>query len=330
MLTRGLIADSLRPAFQSFAAVSAFAAVVAGIGALWSAGVAPDARTWLALVGLAVPTAWTIAAPAAGAVGIAAAIARWADEGAWAGARAVGVAGRRLLPAALAVGVAAATLALACTLVIEPWARREARRVAADAVGAAELVPGQPVSLGSAVLRPTSVDGGVARDVFVAAGRAVGTAASARLVAGATGPAVELRDGVLAGDGWRVRFSRWSRPLPPPHSPRLELSQRSNRELRELIARTEADGRDAAYERAVLYKRALHPLATLLLPLAVLPFGASRRPGAGVAVATLGYLVAVRVGDQLAATIGAWPAAATGPAFVALLAVAAWAWWSDR
>jgi hypothetical protein len=191
------------------------------------------------------------------------------------------------------------------------------------------LWPGQVAEIEGVTLVPGRVEDGVARDVFLAAGELVGGARSLEV----RGESVVLGAGTLASAGdrpWRVSWARWTRPLPTLGGPRIELAERSNADLADLVARTEARNHPAHYERAVLHKRWLHPLAALILPLCLLPLGASGRPGLRLGLAALGYLVAVRAGDHLAATIGGLAAASAGPVYVATLGFGLWASWRDR
>ncbi len=334
MITRAVLRDAAAPAWWTFVAASALSAVVAGVRALWTEGVVLDPLTWVRVLALAVPSLWSIALPAAAAVGIAAAVSRWVEEGAWIGARAAGLSGRHLLPAALVLGGVLAAATAAMTRAGETAARRQTARALSEAAEAASLWPGQAVDLGGVTVRPTRVaDDGWSEELFLAGGGAVGTAARGRVVWAGDVLAVELEDGVMVvGDDppVRVRFERWVRELPPPSAPRLELDQRSNAELVTVARRTERSGRDASYEWSILYKRLLHPLSALLLPVALIPAATRRRAAASVGLAVVYYLVAVRLGDHLSPSVGPLVAAAFGPVGVALWAAVAWARWGDR
>lgn len=330
-LDRAFLRDAVGPATIALVATSSCAAVLSGLRLLHEAGVV-DFATWCWAVLLAIPASASIAVPVAGAVGAVAALSRWVGEGAWAGARAAGVAGARLLGPALALGLVGGITTAAFTGWIEPAVRRTAHVTLAEAASRTRLWPGVATEIGPVVVLPDRVATGVAHDAFLGAPGALGTARRVRVVAASDGPALELSDGVLVITGdpaATLRFTRWTRPL-PARSPRLELAERTSADLLEVVRRTEADGRDASYERAVLHKRWLHPLATLLLPLALLPLGAGRRPAAGLGLAALGYLVSVRAGDHLAAAVGGLAAASTGPLFVVAVGMVAWARWDDR
>ena len=159
----------------------------------------------------------------------------------------------------------------------------------------------------------------------------MGVVARARVGRAGGQPAIELIDGEVRGreGSWKVRWERWVRPLEVPSS-RVELPQRSVEDLVGLIGRTERSGRGAEYERCVLWKRFLHPLAMLLVPLGVLPFAASRWRWVGAASMGLGYLVAVRVGDATVTGLGAWGGAVVGPLALVIVTGLAWSAWRER
>jgi hypothetical protein len=330
---RALLRDALVPAGWTLAAACGLAAVVAGVRALWSEGVVVDPVTWLLVVVYAVPPMASVALPAAGAVGVVAALSRWSDEGAWGGVRASGTNGRRLVPAVVALGLVLVALTSLVTMVAEPAARRATARQLAVAAEGVSLWPGAHAELGALSARPEGASADWAERVWFGAPGLVATAGQARVVRGPEDRlAVEMIDGVVlvdAGVPVRMTFEHGFRELAPASTPRLELDQRTWSELVAVASRTERSGRDASYEWSILYKRVLHPWVALLLPLALLPAATGRRPMLSVGAAAVGYLVAVRVGDQLAPGIGAPLAAAFGPAFVCAWSVVAWARWED-
>lgn len=319
--------EMARPAAVTLALFSGLSAAVAAIEVL-GGPITPGLRTWCAVVAGAVPAAWSMALPAAALVGTVAGLSRWVEQGGWTGLRAAGIGGRSLVPALVAVGFAAALPTLGMTTWGEPWVRRLVRRLASDDV-AVELRAG-PVAVGEIELWPARMNDGTAEEVFLAGRSVVGVARSARIEVDPE-PRLVLSDGRIASttSSWRMSFRRWKKPLRvEPH--RIEMPERTTSELAEQVRRTRAAGRDASYEQAVLLKRALHPVAVLLLPVSAAPIATMKRPGLGLAAIGIGYLVAVRLGDHLAAGAGAVLAAAVGPVFVAVVGAVLWARWGDR
>jgi len=307
-------------------------AVGVGVAALWRADLVLDGWTWARWVALAIPAAGPLLIPAATGFAGVAVLARWRAEGSWTGLRACGIAGRNLLPVAMVWGLTGAVCTGLMTHVGEPWARREAQAAVEDPWLRIGLWPGRTTRLGPLSVRPERVSDGWAEDVWFTVGDQVGSARRMRVVAVGDGAALELREGVLLGPvdhPWRLGWSTWVRDL-PPNRPRVQLNERHTGDLRAAAARTEAAGGAAGYEWAVYYKRWLHPVAAFLLPWALLPLGAGRRPVLSAALCGVGYLVAVRAGDHLAGVVGGLPSAATGPCFVALLGLVTWARWRDR
>lgn len=321
---------------MTFGAVSGISATAGVIRAATEGGIS-DPGT-LGLLGLlAIPIAAPIALPAGAATGAVSALARWVQEGAWGGLRASGIAGRGLLPAALALGLLAAAPTLGMTAWGEPALRREAARSAARHATSLGFWPGIPVTVGAWTFTPEVAEGSSAGRVLmggiVGEDPAIGYVERLSILGD---PAILRLSGgslaVLPAAGrapWRVSWERWDRPILNPDR-RIELIERDSPDLLAVARRTEAGGKDASYERAILYKRGAHPLATALFPAALLPFATGSRPLLAVGAAALGYLVAVRGGDHLARTLGPGPAAASGPLLVALLGIAAWASWRDR
>lgn len=286
---------------------------------------------WVAIVALGTLSSGSICLPTAAAAGVVAALSGMVDDGSWVGMQASGVSGRRLVPVAAALGLVAGIATFALSGYGEPIARRATGRAVAAAIDV-RLSPGRLVALGDLVLRADHVDERGAADVFLATDGALGTAARATLDRSSGQVRVTLTDGAIAGldpRPWSVSFRSWTRDLPALAAPRVELDERTNPELADAVARTEAAGRDARYERAVLWKRWLHPIAAAVFPAAILPLGARARPYAALGAVAVGYLVAVRAGDQLAAALGPG-ASAAGPLWIALCGVAAWASWRDR
>jgi hypothetical protein len=322
-----MVGDAMRPAAVVLAAMTGLGAVVAGIASLQGEASLADVGTWVTVVGLALPSTWAIAVPAAAVAAPVAAVAGWMDEGSWTGLAAAGRAGRRLVPGVLAVGLLAGAVTFGMVGWVDPTARRAAHRLVAASADHAALYPGITAVIDGVTVRPAAVVDGVAEDVFLADDGAVGTARKLSVQDGQ----LVLEDGRIArtsGVPWRVGFRRWTRPLPAGGRERVELSERTNPDLAVFVAR-EGD-RDRGYERAVWLKRYVHPLVTAVAPCALLPLAAAARPLLAIGAAGVGYLVAVRLGDQLAGVAGPALAAATGPIYVAVVGGVAWARWRDR
>ena len=329
-MTRAFIAEATKSAGLVLVAGSILGAVLQGSQALLAEAVVPPPGPWLLLCLLGAPLTWSLAVPASAAVGVVWALQRWVKAGAWIGLMGSGVRGAQLGPAALAVGAAACLLTGGLTLGLEPVLHRSAQRLVHQA-GEVRLAADVPVRLGELTVIASEADGEWVRDVFLARADWVGTASAARIVASPDGPVLELLDGVgasTAGRTRRIRWQRWRVPLGRSDR-RIQMSERTNADLAAQAARTEQDGRSAAYERAVLYKRFLHPLAALWMPLAVLPLGAGRRPGWAIACIATTQVAIVRLADHLAVFIGPVASASSGLCFVALVGVVAWWRWSD-
>ncbi|MBW1879283.1 MAG: hypothetical protein JRJ84_13050 [Deltaproteobacteria bacterium] len=331
-MNRAFLFGGGAPAAGVLLAGAVAVAVVVGVAALWRADLVVDGRTWWRWVALAFPAAGPLLIPAATGFAGVAVLARWRAEGSWTGLRGCGIAGRNLLPAVVAWGILGAVGTGCMTHFGEPWARREAQAAVEAPWLRVGLWPGRTTRLGPLSVRPGRVADGWAEDVLFTVGDQVGFAGRMRLVRVGDGAAVELRDGVLVGPvdhPWRLSWSTWVRAL-PAHQPRVQLNQRRTSDLRAAAARTEAAGGAAGYEWAVYFKRWLHPVAALLLPWALLPLGAGRRPTLAAALCGVGYLLVVRAGDHVAEVVGGLPAAAAGPCFVVVLGLVTWARWRDR
>ena len=324
--------EGIGPAMWTFAAGSALAAVMTGLQALWSGGLVPRPEAWLLLVILAVPASWGVVVPAAGGAGVVLALAKWCREGAWTGIRASGIGGRQLLLAVMLVGAFVSVIHVGMSVVVEPLVRRASHRQISTSASQIAIWPGTMVSFDSLTVQAERVDQDGAYQLFLASPDWVGTAESGRIVQTPGGPAIELRGGRLADPerAWTLSFQRWVKALPPPIPKRLELAERTNAELMEVALQTDQDGRDSSYERAVLYKRWLHPLATLWIPLAFLPLGAGRRPVLGLGAVAVGYLLVVRVGDHLSSVVGPLLSAGSAPLYVAVMGLLCWLSWRDR
>ncbi|MBN2801206.1 MAG: hypothetical protein JXX28_18850 [Deltaproteobacteria bacterium] len=310
-----------RAGLLGWAAATGITALATGIALLW--GAAPAPGTWVALVGLGAVTVQALAIPVGLGALVSEGLRRIAVQGALLGLCSVGRGGRAWIPGALALGGAAGLLTLCVTVWAGPAAERAVVTAVEEGVERSALRVGQPlVAEGWVVgLEP---DGGV----FLGGEGVVGAARSAAVVRGAEGVALVLGPGCAEGPEGTVCWERWEHPL-APRGRRRELRERGLLELAQVAARTEAAGGDAAYEWAVLYKRLLHPLSVALLPLALVPGALSPRSWARLGLVGLGWLVAVRLGDHLALSWGAWTAWA-GTWWIAGWAAVGWARWRGR
>lgn len=324
-LARTLLGAGLRPSLLTLAGGVAILCVLGGVVAL-QAQVLPPPEVWLALVGLAPLASSPILVPLVLTVGVVAPLRAWQRQGTWQGALASGLSGRRLVPLALIVGLVGAAFALVATTQVEPWARRQARELASAHATGVELHPGRAVQVGALTLRPLEGDD----LVLVEAPGALGVARSVRLVRSDGELALELAQAHLGTEEGGVQAERWLRPLPSPQPPRIELAQRGTADLARAVERTARSGGDASYEGSVLLKRFLHPLAVLLLPLALVPLALRRRPWITASLLGVSWLAAIRAGDHLASVVGAWPAASTGLVWVLAWALVAWLGWRER
>lgn len=320
------------------------AAGVAGVGALLVVGqtlvlasVLPGPGG-MAIVSLGLlPAVLGVALPAGLLVGCVAVGRRWAEAGDGLALQASGYGARRLLPTLLAIGAFVGCAQATLSHVVEPLGRAAVRRALEGASSEIALVAGQPVSFGGVLIHAGAVHGAELEDLFVAADRVVVSAARGRILPGGTLELEQGMAGTLAGpeeegegEGYRLRFERARLPLDPRRR-RVELIERSHRELTALIARMHAEGRAAAAETLALYKRTSLPLGAPLLALLGLPLGArGARPGPAAALTALLWWAAVRVCDQSVDALGPALAAALPLGLASVAVVVAWLGWRER
>ena len=261
-------------------------------------------------------------------VGVWVAMGGWRARGEWTGLQALGCTGRQVARAMLLVSVLSALLVALSTQIWAPWGHRAAARVLADAAAELRLVPGQFLPMGDVVLHL-----GPSGEWVVAGPDWIGAAQSGGISVVNGRPIVTLERGAASGPNrTQVAFERADFGLVgAEQGRRIELAERSASGLRSLISSTEEAGRDASYERTVLYKRAALPVAAFLLPLLALCMGLrwGVRPVWGCAV-VLGYWVLVRLGDQWCGSIGPLLAATIAPMGLLVSTLWAWAGWRDR
>lgn len=281
------------------------------------------------LVPLAAPLL-VVVLPVAVFVGVAVGLGRWVENGTWTGLRSLGVGGRGLVGPALGLALAGAVATAVTTLALAPEGRRQVARVLLQAAGQVRLVPGHFLGLGDAVVLRRPGEG-----VFVVT-EGVAVDASAGWVEAVEGGLVlSLEDGQAVGPGpspFRFTFSRARFPLAlPTQDRRVELEERSQSELGDLVRRMESAGRDASYEANVWLKRFTIPLAVPLLGLLAIPLGLR---GSGrvlpLLLVILGYWVLIRVGDLACRQVGPWIAVSLAPAGLLAALGLAWGTWRDR
>lgn len=273
------------------------------------------------LVAGALGHAATLAAEVALVAGPTAALAELRADGSWLGLRSVGTRGRDLL---LPVGAWAAALGLVALVgghVLDPAARRALRDARVEATVAVRLVPGETTSLG-----PWAVSGEGARTWFAtdAGGDEVtGYASDLRLQAAQGAAVVTLGPGEAhaANGEWSLRFGSLEAAIPVSGGARIEAGERPTATL--LASKLDP------YERWILWKRSLIPLALAPVAALGLPLGARLRPGLGVGALGLLCWTALRLSDTAAHTATALGALLLlGPAIGAL--ALGWATWRDR
>ena len=332
-LNMALLRDAIKPALWTLLGGSAIAAVIAGVRCLGAEAVVPDMATFGALTILAIPISWSIVLPISGLAGYVLALARWVDEGSWTGISAMAKSGRSLLPSAIFTGVLVAMATASMTLWLEPAARRQARHQLLGASADYSLSPGVTIDIGGIALRASAMEGPWARDLLFSNDAVVGMARRGRLVTTNQGLALELEQGsmvALSQPPTRISWDRWVRPLPPRRPAKPQIHEQSTPALRTQAQNTEQLGLNPHYEWAVYWKRFLHPLAVLLLPMAMMPLAIRRRRALAMGGMCIAYLLAVRLGDTLAFGLGGILAATSGPLFVTVAGLVLWWLWRDR
>ena len=329
-LTRLTLRSIAAPGAVALALIFLAGLLLQVAGLLLGSAVMPDLGTTAGLLLALAPAALEPTLPVAFLVALMVGFGRWQAGGTWIALRSTGLAGRGLVrPVMIPALVVAAAMALTSHW-LAPAGRRAAARSLAQAASAVELVPGRFLELGDLVLhRPES--GGL----LVGQGESVVLARSAVLTPLRDGLLLELEQGELTSLGEQrvdLRFEHAAFPIPVGAAARrVELAERSDRELAELVGRMRSRGRDASYERSILLKRSTLPLAPLLLPLLALPLGLrwGGRP-AHTLLVVLGYWSLQRIGDAACATLGA-PLATSLPLLgLALVSLLLWAGWRDR
>lgn len=293
---------------------------------LGQSAVQPSLPGLLAILFWALPSAAAVALPVGALVGTTSAGRSWREGGELRALEVSGLSSRQLLCPALALGLLLCFGEAFLTHHLEPHGRATIRRVLHAAIGDLTLRPGQPLSLGSTLLHARSVGPAGYEGLFVASGDTVIQAASG--IVGDAGT-LQLQDGGVVGVApntyWKLAFGSAALVLDVP-TPRVELVERPGPSLRALIGRTEADGRSAAYERLVLYKRTSLPLSLPLLAALGLTLGLrGARPGPAAVGVVLGWWTLTRLCDQSVQLLGPVWSAAVPLLVLAAATAASWA-----
>src|SRR5262249_10335944 len=137
------------------------------------------------VVGLCLlPAVLSAALPVGFLVGALGAGRRWTETGQMGALYAAGLGARRLVGALLGLGARGGALEALSTRLLEPLGRGGARRELASAESRFSAQAGQPAQLGDLLLRAGAVEDGVLRDLFVARGDVVVSAAQGTIAAG--------------------------------------------------------------------------------------------------------------------------------------------------
>jgi hypothetical protein len=271
-------------------------------------------RLLLASAGAVAPLALGVGALA----GAASAASRLAEDRALLGLGTLGVPASRLAPLFLAAVLPAALLQAALAHGGEPLARAALRDARAEALAAVTPRPDEAVRLGAWWVAAQG-DGLAFTD-----GTRTGTARSARLDVHQGGVLARLAGVELSlEDGARATAERVALPVPVDGRGRTHAAERTTPDLLRQLRVSAALGRDG-YERWLLWKRTLLPLA--LGPLAVAAAGFARRFRVGPVVGGLLFTswVGVRILDGQTSTLS--PALASALFLLPVLALAGLAW----
>lgn len=299
------------------------------VGAVLSEALVPGPQLTLLLAVLSTLASGAMLVPIAFAFGWVAAVDELVREGGWAALQLVGRGVTSVIGPAIAVGVAAGALTLACTLVVGPLAARTARVALHDATEAPRWRPGVATRLGRVHLVAGATQGDRALDVL---GQLDDLAVSARVASVRRtdrGPHLAFSGAQVVGDGFHLAVGRGELPLLGADR-RVELDERSVAGLARVARATERSGGDASYEWAVLYKRWLHPLGAAVAPVCLLPFALGRRRWWALGTVVLGALVFTRLGDASASVLGPVLASAAGPLWIVAWGLVGWLYRAGR
>lgn len=330
MLTRLTLRSVAGPSLVALTLFAAAGLLLQAAGLLLAAPALPSPASTLGLVLALLPAALEHTLPVAFLVGLTVAYGRWHAEGTWTALRCAGVSGRRLVLPVLIPALLLTALTALTSHLLAPSGRRAAARGLTEAASAVELVPGRFVDIGGVVLhRP------LAGGLLVSRGEAVLLAEQGSLSARSDGLLLELEHGRLLDLGdptLSLSFATAAFPIPVSSTGRrVELAERSDAELAELVGRMRSRARDPSYEQGVLLKRSTMPLLPLLLPLVALPLGLrwGGRPSHTMLV-VVGTWTLLRIGDASSSLLGAHLAASMPLLGLTLAAGLLWAGWRDR
>jgi lipopolysaccharide export LptBFGC system permease protein LptF len=286
----------------------------------------PALDRMLALIVLGLASSVSIVVPAAAAFGWVSTSRRWNAEGAMTG---LAISGRRavdeLVSVLVVVGCLVGLTTAVGTLWLEPLAKRSASALITGAPGAVLLSPGAVTRVGDADVYSEGADGGWATNVRFSMDGLFGAASRARVVSVEGVPAVELGQGSVWLDNTtpvRIRWKagRWT----IAHKRRTSLAEEDSWSLFRRAENTARLGLNANYERSVWYKRFLHPLSMGWLPMVVFPLHRFRYPMTGLLGISMAYLLAVRLGDGIAMSLGPLVGAMAGPAVLCTIGSLLW------
>lgn len=328
-----LLRETLAPAAAAMAAMVAAGLLLAVGRTLQQAPVAPDPVGLMGILLALLPSVLGLALPVAAFFGLLAAARSWREGGDWLALATAGFGARAVVPSVLLAG---ALLGLGQGLLthwLEPLGRARVRRALVMAAGDLRLQPDRPALLGSTLVHARSVEGPELGEVFLAVGPTVIAARTGRLDPGGT---LLLRDGQAlppgapAPDAWTLSFAEAELRLDLA-PPRVELVERSHAELRQVIARIEAAGKDTTAASLVLARRSALPFCLPLLGLLALPLGArGAQPGLSATVTVIAWWVVLRLSDLAAPAVGPLLAAWLPVLSLALAAGVAWGSWRER
>lgn len=330
---RALVGEALRPMLAAVGAVAGVGLLLALSQALGRASVAPGLLGALRMALGLLPSVLSVALPVGLLFGLVTASRAWREGGDWLALAASGVGARAVLPAVVGSGLLAGLFAVGLSHVLEPLGRRDLRQTLTRAAGDIGLQPDSPVAVGDALVVAQAVDGPHLGDVFIVGGQTAVAARSGLLTGGGT---LSLRDGSAVAVGpqgqaaWRLEFARAELRLDIV-PPRVELAERTDAELAELVARRTAAGGSAMPQALALLRRTALPACLPLLAVLAVPLGArGARPGLAATLTVLLWWSVLRIADQFAASLGA-SLAAWMPALALVVACGgAWLSWRAR